>query len=92
VEPRNTNVLYATEYYNYPNAGCRSTVVNQKAQVIYQGSSAGTRYRVSGVTARKRGGEEIGIILPPGLARPDRSRYARAAPKITPIEVPIWQR
>ena len=31
------DVLYATEYYNYQN-GVQISVVNQKVQIIYQGS------------------------------------------------------
>jgi hypothetical protein len=40
VEPPQYDVLYATEYFNYPN-GVQISVLNQKAQVVYQGSSAG---------------------------------------------------
>jgi hypothetical protein len=38
VEPPQYDLLYATEYNNYPN-GVQISVVNRKAQVIYQGSS-----------------------------------------------------
>lgn len=89
VEPPQYDVLYATEYYNYPN-GVKISVVNQKAQVIYQGSSAGYQnprlWRYSPKTGAVK---EIGIMLPPGLAPPGQSPATpEAAAKITPIEVP----
>ncbi len=89
VEPPQYDVLYATEYYNYPN-GVQITVVNQKAQVIYQGSSAGyQRPRLWRYSPKTRAVKEIGIMLPPGLAPPGQSPATpEAAAKITPIEVP----
>lgn len=89
VEPPRYDVLYATEYYNYPN-GVKISVVNQKVQVIYQGSSAGYQnprlWRYSPKTGAVK---EIGIMLPPGLAPPGQSPVTpEAAAKITPIEVP----
>ncbi|HSM98118.1 MAG TPA: hypothetical protein VLS47_03795 [Gallionella sp.] len=89
VEPPQYDVLYATEYYNYPN-GVQITVVNQKAQVIYQGSSAGyQRPRVWRYSPKTGAVKEIAIMLPPGLAPPGQSPVTpEAAAKITPIEVP----
>lgn len=89
VEPPQYDVLYATEYYNYPN-GVKISVVNQKVQVVYQGSSAGYQnprlWRYSPKTGAVK---EIGIMLPPGLAPPGQSPATpEAAAKITPIEVP----
>ena len=40
VAPPQYDVLYATEYNNFPN-GMQISVVNQKVQVIYQGNSVG---------------------------------------------------
>ena len=89
VEPPQYDVLYATEYYNYPN-GVKISVVDQKVQVIYQGSSAGYqnprlwRYKPKTGAVKKSG-----IRLPPGLAPPGQSPAPpEAAAKITPIEVP----
>ncbi len=89
VEPPQYDVLYATEYYNYPN-GVQITVVNQKAQVIYQGSSAGyQRPRLWRYNPKTGAVKEIAIMLPPGLAPPGQSPVTpEAAAKITPIEVP----
>lgn len=89
VEPPQYDVFYATEYYNYPN-GVQITVVNQKAQVIYQGSSAGyQRPRLWRYSPKTGAVKEIAIMLPPGLAPPGQSPATpEAAAKITPIEVP----
>lgn len=89
VEPPQYDVLYATEYYNYPN-GVQITVVNQKVQVIYQGSSAGyQRPRLWRYNPKTGSVKEIAIMLPPGLAPPGQSPATpEAAAKITPIEVP----
>lgn len=89
VEPPQYDVLYATEYYNYPN-GVQITVVNQKVQVVYQGSSAGyQRPRLWRYSPKTSAVKEIAIMLPPGLAPPGQSPATpEAAAKITPIEVP----
>lgn len=91
VDPPQHDVLYATEYAdnNYVN-GVKISVVNQKAQVIYQGSLAGyqnTRlWRYSPKTGAVK---EIGIMLPPGLAPPGQSPVTpEAAAKITLIDIP----
>lgn len=89
VEPPQHDVLYATEYYNYPN-GVQISVVNQKVQVIYQGSSIGNqRPRVWRYSPKSGAVKEIGIMLPTGLAPAGQSPATpEAAAKITPIEVP----
>lgn len=89
VEPPQYDVLYATEYYNYPN-GVRISVVDRKVQVVYQGSSAGYQHPQLWRYSPKTGAvKEIGIMLPPGLAPPGQSPAApQDAAKITPIEVP----
>lgn len=89
VEPPQYDVLYATEYYNYPN-GVQITVVNQKAQVIYQGSSQGyQRPRLWRYSPKTGAVKEIAIMLPPGLAPPGQSPVTpEAAAKITLIDVP----
>ncbi|MDD5299645.1 MAG: hypothetical protein PHD65_04030 [Gallionella sp.] len=89
VEPPQYDVLYASEYYSYPN-GVQISVVNRKVQVIYQGSSAGYQkprlWRYSPKTGAVR---EIAIMLPPGLAPPGQGPVTpEAAAKITPIDVP----
>lgn len=89
VAPPQYDVLYATEYYNYPN-GVKISVVNQKVQVIYQGNSAGYQNpRLWRYSPKSGAVKEIGIMLPPGLAPPGRSpAMPEAAAKITMIEVP----
>ena len=61
------DVLYATEYYNYQN-GVQISVVNQKVQVIYQGSVQGSRKpRLWRYNPKTGAVKEIAIVLPPGL-------------------------
>ena len=92
VEPPQYDVLYATEYYNYPN-GVQISVVNQKVQVIYQGNSIGNqRPRLWRYSPKTGAVKEIGImlpLLPPGLTPPGQSPAPQeTAAKITPIDVP----
>ena len=89
VEPPQYDVIYATEYYNYPN-GVQISVVNQKVQVVYQGSSAGyQRPRLWRYNPKTGAVKEIAIMLPPGLTPPGQSPATpEAAAKITPIDVP----
>jgi hypothetical protein len=89
VEPPQYDVLYATEYNNYPN-GVQISVVNQKIQVIYQGSSQGyQKPRLWRYSPKNGAVKEIAIMLPPGLAPPGQGPATlEAAAKITPIEVP----
>jgi hypothetical protein len=86
VEPPQYDVLYATEYYTYPN-GVQISVVNQKVQVVYQGSSQGyQRPRLWRYSPKTGAVKEIGIMLPPGLAPVGQSPATPA--RITPIDVP----
>jgi len=89
VEPPQYDVLYATEYYNYPN-GVQVSIVDRKIQVVYQGSSAGyQKPRLWRYSPKTGAVKEIAIMLPPGLAPPGQSPVTpEAAAKITPIEVP----
>ena len=89
VEPPQYDVLYATEYYNYPN-GVQVSVVDRKIQVVYQGSSAGyQKPRLWRYSPKTGAVKEIAIMLPPGLAPPGQSPVTpEAAARITPIEVP----
>jgi len=89
VEPPQYDVLYATEYYNYPN-GVQVSIVDRKIQVVYQGSSAGyQKPRVWRYSPKTGAVKEIVIMLPPGLAPPgQKTPTPEEAAKITPIEVP----
>jgi len=89
VAPPQYDILYATEYNNYPN-GVQIAVVNQKVQVTYQGSSQGYQnprlWRYSPNTGAVK---EIAIMLPPGLAPAGQgAAIPEAVAKITPISVP----
>lgn len=89
VEPPQYDVLYATEYYNYPN-GVQVSVVNQKAQVVYLGSAQGyQRPRFWRYSPKTGAVKEIAIMLPPGLTPPGKKPVTpEEAAVITPIEVP----
>lgn len=89
VDPPQYDVVYATEYNNYPN-GVQISVVNQKIQVVYQGSSAGyQKPRLWRYSPKTGGVTEIAIILPPGLAPPgQRPATPETTATITPIDVP----
>jgi hypothetical protein len=89
VDPPKYDVLYATQYYNYPN-GVQIAVVNHKFQVIYQGSTAGfQKPRLWRYSPKTGGVQEIPIMLPPGLAPPGQRTVTPAeAAKVTPIDVP----
>ncbi len=89
VEAPQYDVLYATEYYNYPN-GVQISVVNRKVQVIYQGSVQGyQRPRLWRYSPKSGAVKEIGIMLPAGLTPPGQKPVTpEEAAKITPIEVP----
>ncbi len=89
VAPPQYDVLYATEYNNYPN-GVQISVVDHKIQVIYQGSSAGyQKPRLWRFNPKTGGVQEIPIMLPPGLAPPgQRPAAPEAASTVTPIDVP----
>lgn len=89
VAPPQYDILYATEYNNYPN-GVQITVVNQKVQVTYQGSSLGYQNpRLWHYSPKSGAVKEIPIMRPPGLAPPGQGAATpEAAAKITPINVP----
>lgn len=83
------DVLYATDYYSYPN-GVQFSVVNGKVQVLYQGSAANyQRPRLWRYSPKTGGVREITIMLPPGLMSPGRNPVTpEEAARITPVEVP----
>lgn len=83
------DVIYATEYNNYPN-GVQISVVDHKVQVIYQGSSvAYQKPRLWRYSPKTGGVQEISLMLPPGLAPPgQRPVTPEDAAKVTPIDVP----
>lgn len=89
VAPPQYDVLYATEYYNYPN-GVQISVVNKKVQAVYLGSTQGyQRPRLWRYSPKTGGVQEIPIILPPDLASPgQKPATPEAAAKVTPIDVP----
>jgi hypothetical protein len=89
VAPPQYDVLYATEYYNYPN-GVQITIVNQKVQVSYQGNLISYQnphlWRFNPKTGAIK---EVTITLPPGLTPAGQGAATPAtAAKITPISVP----
>ena len=89
VAPPKYDVLYATGYNNYPN-GVQISVVNQKVQVVYQGSMAGfQKPRLWRYSPKTGGVREIAYMLPPGLVPPGKAPVTpEEAAKITQIEVP----
>lgn len=88
VDPPRYDVLYATDYNNY-QSGVKISVVNQKVQVIYQGSALGYQNPHLWRYSPKTGGvKEVAITLPPGLAPVGQKPAPEDATKITPIEVP----
>lgn len=89
VAPPQYDVLYATEYNNYPN-GVQISVVNRKIQVVYQGNSAGyQRPRLWRYSPKTGGVQEIPIMLPAGLTPPgQRPAAPDVATRITAIDVP----
>lgn len=88
VSPPQYDVLYATEYNNYPN-GVQISVVNQKIQVVYQGGTQhNQKPRLWRYSPKNGAVKEIGIMLPSGLIQPGQTPDPGAVSKITPIEVP----
>jgi hypothetical protein len=89
VEPPQYDVVYATEYNNYPN-GVQISVVNQKVKVVYQGASAGyQKPRLWRYNPKTGGVTEIAFMLPSGLAPPgQRPPSPETMANITPIDVP----
>ena len=83
------DVLYATEYYNY-QSGVQISVINQKVQVIYQGSVQNNQkphiWRYDPKTGAVK---EISFLLPPGLTRPGKKPATpEEVSKTTLIDVP----
>ena len=89
IAPPQYEVIYTTEYYNYPN-GVQTSVVNGKVQVIYQGNVLNNRKpRIWRYNPQTGGVKEIGYILPPGLLPPGKQPPTpEMASKTTRIEVP----
>jgi len=82
-------LLYATGINTYPNV-IQIAVVDQKAQVIYQGAPYGNeRPRLWRYNPQSGGVQEIAIILPPGPAQ-SGSRQAEAfqEPESIVLDVP----
>lgn len=88
VSPPQYDVLYATEYNNTPN-GVQIVVVNQKIQVIYQGSLISyQKPRLWRYNPKTRAVKGIAIILPPGLTPPGQGvATPEMNARITPISV-----
>lgn len=89
VAPPQYDVLYATDYYNYAN-GVQISVINQNAQVVYQGNTQGAqRPRIWRYSPKTGAVKEIAYLLPPGLAPPaPGASIPEAVSTNTPIEVP----
>ena len=89
VESPQYDVLYATEYYNYQN-GVQISVVNQKVQVIYQGSVQNSQKpRIWRYNPKTGAVKEIAFVFPPGLTLPGKKPAApEEVSKTTLIDVP----
>ncbi|MBI5005601.1 MAG: hypothetical protein HZB95_00600 [Nitrosomonadales bacterium] len=90
VDPPRYDVLYATEYYNYPGNGMQISVVEGKVRVVYQGNSQGyQKPRVWRYSPVNGGVKEIPVLLPAGLVPPSPRPVTPAeAAVVTPIDVP----
>jgi hypothetical protein len=90
VDPPRYDVLYATEYYNYPGSGLQISVVDRKVQVVYQGGSPGyQKPRVWRYSPKDGAVREVAFILPAGLAPTGQRPVTPAeAAIVTPINVP----
>jgi hypothetical protein len=90
VDPPRYDVLYATEYENYPGSGLQVSVVEGKVRVVYQGNTQGYRKpRVWRYSPANGGVKEIPVLLPAGLAPPGTRPAVPETPAVvTPIEVP----
>jgi len=89
VAPPQYDVLYATEYYNY-GSGVQISVINQRAQVVYQGNTQGTpRPRIWRYNPNSGAVKEIAYMLPPGLVPPAAGApIPETVSTSTPIQVP----
>ena len=88
VAPPQHDVIYTTEYYNYPN-GVQIAVVNQNLQITYQGSTPGYQkphlWRYNSKTGSVK---EIVYMLPPGLTQAGHAATPEVVATVTPISVP----
>lgn len=89
VDPPKYDVVYATDYYNNQN-GVQISVVNQKIQIIYQGTTQGyQKPRLWRYSPKSGAVKEIAFLLPPGLTPPGQKPITpEEAAKLTPIDVP----
>lgn len=89
VSPPKYDVLYATEFYNY-QTGVQISVVNNKVQVIYQGSVLNNQKpRIWHYNSTTGAVKEIAYVLPPGLTSPGQTPATREElSKISQIDVP----
>lgn len=90
VDPPRYDVVYVTDYYNSQN-GVQISVVNQKIQVVYQGSTLGyQKPRLWRYSPKTGAVKEIAFMLPPGLTPPGQKPITpeQEAARRTPIEVP----
>jgi hypothetical protein len=90
VDPPRYDVLYASEYYNYPGNGMQISVVDRKVQVVYQSNTQGyQKPRVWRYSPVNGGVKEIPILLPESLVPPgQRPTTPSEAAVVTPINVP----
>lgn len=82
-------LLYATGTYNYPDV-VQINVVEQRVQVVYQGTAYGNnRPRLWRYDPRTGGVREIAMILPPApTARRNNSAATAQVPEPIVVEVP----
>ena len=84
------DVLYATDYNNYPT-GVQISVIDNKVQVVYQGNAQ--VYQTPHIwryNPRTGGVKEVGYVLPPGLTATGQAPNDAEA-KTTVIDVPDLQ-
>lgn len=86
------DVLYATEYNNYPN-GVQISVIDEKVQVVYQGTTqVYTATRIWRYSSKTGALKEVGYTIPPGLTLAGQApRVAETVSQTTVIEVPDLQ-
>ena len=89
VAPPQYEIVYVTEYYNQ-QSGVQISVVNNRVQVVYQGSVLNNQkphlWRYDPRTGAVR---EIAYLLPPGLKSSGHSPGTpEDASRITPITIP----
>jgi hypothetical protein len=88
VEPPQHDVIYATEYFNYPN-GVQIAVFNQNIQITYLGSTPGyQKPRLWRYNSNTGSVKEIVYMLPTGLAQAGQVGTPNVVATATPISVP----